>query len=83
MGIKKLEQAEQDHSTLEWRLTNGEIRQIDGVSFESHITQKWQQGGVKCTCGRLWTLGEACLVFNVLSPLLRTHQLLALLLRLQ
>jgi aryl-alcohol dehydrogenase-like predicted oxidoreductase len=44
VGIRKVEQAEQNCSSLEWRLTNEEIREIDGVRVEGHTTQMWQQG---------------------------------------
>lgn len=44
VGIRKVQQAEENCSALEWRLTNEEIREIDGVSFEGHTTQMWQQG---------------------------------------
>jgi aryl-alcohol dehydrogenase-like predicted oxidoreductase len=44
VGIRKPEQAEANTQALGWRLTNEEIREIDGVSFEGHTTKLWQQG---------------------------------------
>ncbi|KAJ4350493.1 uncharacterized protein N0V89_009114 [Didymosphaeria variabile] len=44
VGVRKLEQAQQNCQSLGWRLTNEEIRQIDGVSFEGHTTAFWQHG---------------------------------------
>ena len=44
VGVRKPEQAESNCKALGWRLTNDEIREIDGVSFEGHTTSLWQQG---------------------------------------
>lgn len=44
VGIRKEQQAVENCSSLEWRLTNEEILEIDGVSFEGHTTAMWQQG---------------------------------------
>ena len=44
VGVRKLQQAQQNCESLGWRLTNEEIREIDGVSFEGHTTSFWQQG---------------------------------------
>ncbi|KAJ4365017.1 hypothetical protein N0V83_008633 [Neocucurbitaria cava] len=44
VGLRKVQQAEEDCSSLGWRLTNEEVREIDRVSFEGHITILWQQG---------------------------------------
>jgi aryl-alcohol dehydrogenase-like predicted oxidoreductase len=43
-GVRKPEQAESNCAALGWRLTNDEILEIDGVSFEGHTTSLWQQG---------------------------------------
>jgi aryl-alcohol dehydrogenase-like predicted oxidoreductase len=44
VGIRKPEQAESNCQALGWRLSNEEITEIDGVSFEGHTTALWQQG---------------------------------------
>lgn len=44
VGIRRLKQAEENCGALEWRLSNEEIGEIDGVSFEGHTTKLWQQG---------------------------------------
>ena len=44
VGVRKEEQALANCQALGWRLTDEEIRRIDGVSFEGHTTSLWQQG---------------------------------------
>ncbi|KAK3710956.1 hypothetical protein LTR37_009977 [Vermiconidia calcicola] len=44
VGVRKEEQAVSNCAALGWRLTNDEIRDIDGVSFEGHTTKLWQHG---------------------------------------
>lgn len=44
VGVRKVQQAEDNCKSLGWRLTNAEIREIDSVSFEGHATSLWQQG---------------------------------------
>lgn len=44
VGIRKEEQAVSNCAALGWRLSNEEIREIDGVSFAGHTTSLWQQG---------------------------------------
>lgn len=44
VGVRKEEQAFSNCAALGWRLTNNEIREIDGVSFEGHATKLWQHG---------------------------------------
>lgn len=44
VGVRKEEQAINNCAALGWRLSNEEIRAIDGVSFEGHTTSMWQQG---------------------------------------
>lgn len=44
VGMRRPEQARQNCESLGWRLTNEEIREIDGVSFEGYTTSMWQHG---------------------------------------
>lgn len=44
VGLRKLEQAEQNMQALGWRLSEEEIRKIDSVSIEGKTTKLWQQG---------------------------------------
>tara|TARA_R110002003_G_scaffold325_4_gene18788 strand:+ start:12741 stop:13862 length:1122 start_codon:yes stop_codon:yes gene_type:complete len=44
VGVRKVQQAQENCAALEWRLANEEIKMIDGVSFEGHTTSLWQQG---------------------------------------
>jgi aryl-alcohol dehydrogenase-like predicted oxidoreductase len=44
VGVRKVEQARANCEALGWRLSDEEIRVVDGVSFEGHNTALWQQG---------------------------------------
>ena len=44
VGLRKLEQAEQNMQALGWRLSDEEIQKIDSVSFEGKARKLWQQG---------------------------------------
>ena len=44
VGVRSVEQAEQNCKALGWRLNNEEIQRIDGVSFNGKKTILWQQG---------------------------------------
>lgn len=44
VGVRKIEQAEQDCQALGWRLSDEEIRAIDEVSVKGKTSKSWQQG---------------------------------------
>ncbi|KAF2866391.1 NADP-dependent oxidoreductase domain-containing protein [Massariosphaeria phaeospora] len=44
VGLTKIQQAEENCRALGWRLTDEEVDEIDGVSFEGYTTALWQQG---------------------------------------
>jgi aryl-alcohol dehydrogenase-like predicted oxidoreductase len=44
VGIRDADQAEQNMQALGWRLTQEEIRQIEGVSMEGYTSSLWQHG---------------------------------------
>jgi aryl-alcohol dehydrogenase-like predicted oxidoreductase len=44
VGVRKEEQAVANCKALGWRLSNEEIKEIDGVSFQGHTTSMWQHG---------------------------------------
>ncbi|RMZ67611.1 alcohol dehydrogenase [Pyrenophora seminiperda CCB06] len=44
VGVRKEEQAVANCKALGWRLSDEEIREIDGVGFRGHTTVLWQQG---------------------------------------
>jgi aryl-alcohol dehydrogenase-like predicted oxidoreductase len=44
VGVRNVQQAEQNSQALGWRLTREEIQNIDAVSFEGKSTSLWQQG---------------------------------------
>ncbi|KAI4154675.1 MAG: hypothetical protein LQ340_001519 [Diploschistes diacapsis] len=44
VGIRKSKQAKDNLAALGWRLTNDEIKELDGVSLEGKATKLWQQG---------------------------------------
>jgi len=43
-GIRMEEQARENCGALGWRLSEEEIRRIDGVSFKGYATELWQHG---------------------------------------
>lgn len=44
VGMRSPEQAKQNIKALGWRLSDEEIRRMDGVSMEGKKTKPWQQG---------------------------------------
>lgn len=44
VGFRKPSQVDENLEALGWRLTNEEVKRIDGVSFEGKSTKFWQQG---------------------------------------
>jgi aryl-alcohol dehydrogenase-like predicted oxidoreductase len=41
VGIRKVQQAEENLQALRWRLRDGDIRRIDGFSSEGKTTRLW------------------------------------------
>ena len=44
VGIRKVQQAEENLQALRWRLRDDDIGRIDGFSSEGKTTRLWQQG---------------------------------------
>jgi len=44
VGIRKVQQAEENLQALPWRLRDDDTRRIDGFSLEGKTTRLWQQG---------------------------------------